>query len=53
MGLSQDMIRWITDRVSEAMDIVNSASSHDSLRAIAEKVLRTWSLSDGKPAGHH
>ena len=44
---------WTTARVREAMAIINSASAHDSLRAIAEKVLRTWRITDGKPAGHH
>jgi hypothetical protein len=44
MGLSQDMIRWITDRVREAQSIMDNPKSTESQRAVARLTLATWGV---------
>ncbi len=42
MSLSQDMIRWVTERVQEARAILASSNATPSQRAVARYVLAQW-----------
>ena len=44
MSLSPAMIRWVSERVHEARDILSSTNSPASQRSVARHVLATWSV---------
>jgi len=44
MALSQNMIRWVSERVREAESILASTNATASQRTMARYVLKTWSV---------
>jgi hypothetical protein len=44
MGLSQDMILWVTARVREALVIMADPKSTESQRTVARLTLATWGV---------
>lgn len=44
MGLSQNMIQWVTERVREAQAILVNPRSTESQRTLAKWTLSTWEV---------
>jgi hypothetical protein len=42
MALSEDMQKWVKDRVHEARDILADATSTESMKTLARDVLARW-----------